>query len=710
MISPVHELAAGTREDINSKAWFIDTDDRRNVFVNYAPFMAFATADDASNRVCMGTLVAGGVASVREVADAFDVSHGLVHKLASRLREEGLDGVYAERRGPRGPSKMSREMCRAAARLLREGKSTRAVAGELGERFGIEVSHNTIAILARKKGLPRPETLKAPVQEPLPTGSANLVIVPADLDGVETNYGGAFLYFGALAQLDVAGLWRKTFAWGQKLGYMLSEVVLALVFLIILRYPTVESTKKAMRRHLAPLLGLDCAPSIPTLRRKIRYLAGQKRGEALLRGYAEQASKAELVQLGVLYVDGHFKPYYGKAPISKGYFSQRRLAHPGVMQYFVNDIEGRPVFFLAVEAHVGLIESLRPILQEIQTLIGEQAPLTLVFDRGGYSFELFQWMKEQPNLRFITYDKDGHHEPCPDEHFAASWVSTPGGRETYKVCDRIETYRACGELRRIVVRRGEKQTPILTNDLERSAANIARLMFNRWGSQENFFAYMKQQFKLDALIGYGDEEAEAERPVANPAKKTLKEQIAKLKEGIEFFKSQLGEAVLDPYHAGRTVKGLKISEGVAGHLAQMNKELDVLQEEYRRLPAKVPLKELVPEGEVRRLKLEKKILVDTLKMQAYLAEDLLLERLSRHYDDPKDVHQVLQILARCPARLTVSDETLIVEFEPPERPKYERALRGLCQELSAERTKLPWDKGRSLVFRVRTAEQVSTAA
>jgi len=297
-----------------------------------------------------------------------------------------------------------------------------------------------------------------------------------------------------------------------------------------------------------------------------------------------------------------------------------------------------------------------------------------------------------------------------DEHFATSWVSVPGGRETYKVCDRIETHRTCGELRRVVVQRGEKQTPILTNDLDRSAANIARLMFNRWGSQENFFAYMKQQLKLDALIGYGDEESDGARPVANPAKKTLKKQIAELKEGIEFFKTQLGDAVMDPYHEGRTVKGLKISEGVAGQIVEMAKELEALREEYRRVPAKVPLKEVVPESEVRRLKLEKKILVDTLKMQAYLAEDLMVERLSRHYDDPKDIHQVLQILTRCSARLAVAEETLTVEFEPPERPKYGRALRGLCEELTVERIKLPWGRTRHLVFKLRDAEQVSTAA
>ena len=93
----------------------------------------------------------------------------------------------------------------------------------------------------------------------------------------------------------------------------------------------------------------------------------------------------------------------------------------------------------AVDALAGRWGSRPAVLGEIRTLVGHEALLTLVFDRGGFSFELFQWMKEQPNLRFITYDKSGRHERCLDEHFAARWVSVPGGRETYKVCDRIET-------------------------------------------------------------------------------------------------------------------------------------------------------------------------------------------------------------------------------------------------------------------------------
>jgi transposase len=155
--------------------------------------MAFSRSDDASNRACMGMLLISVVASVREVADAFGVSHGLVHKLASRIRDVGLDGAYAERRGPQDPSKLTPEVRKAALKMIKEGKSTRAVAAEIGERLGITVSHNTIAVLGRKKGLPCTEPAKRPGQFPLPMDGASPVVVPADLDGVETSYGGAFL-------------------------------------------------------------------------------------------------------------------------------------------------------------------------------------------------------------------------------------------------------------------------------------------------------------------------------------------------------------------------------------------------------------------------------------------------------------------------------------------------------------------------------------
>lgn len=708
MTDTLIDLGSSTHHRINKRAWFEDLDGWRTVYVNYCPFWNYAVDDQAGLRLCLAMLATNDIASVRDIGEAFGVSHAFVHKLAARLKKEGLDGIHPDKSGPRGPMKMSVEVRRYALRLIHEGQSVRKVAAATGERFGITISHNTIAILKRKTLRPEPQVAVQPLQKPLPGGTASALIIPADLNGVETQYGGAFLYFAALAQLQVVSIWNRTLFWNQKLGYMLSEVVLTLLFLMVLRFPTVESSKKALRRHLAPLLGLDQAPSIPTLRRKIGFLAAQKQGESLMREHARLARDAGLIQLGVLYIDGHFKPYYGEKPISKGYFSQRRLAHPGLMQYFVNDIEGRPLFFVTEEAHVSMVPSLKAILAKIREVVGQEAPLTLVFDRGGWSLELFQWLAEQPNTWFITYEKGGKKEPCPEDHFAASWVAVSGERTTYQVCDRMESYTDCGQLRRIVVRRSTKQTPIITNDSQRTAATVCHLMFARW-TQENFFGYLKKQYQLDALIGYGDEPADGKRLVKNPAKAEMKKKLDKVKEAIEFFQGQLGEAVLDPYHQDRSVSGLKRHEKTTGKVRELEAELADLERQYREIPAKVALNKLVPEAEIRRLKTEKKILVDILKMQAYLAEDLMVQRLAKHYDEPEDIRQVLQILTHCRGRLQITKDTLTVELEPPERPKYARALRGLCEELTAERVSLPWGS-RRLVFTVPEVEEVSTAA
>jgi hypothetical protein len=51
------------------------------------------------------------------------------------------------------------------------------------------------------------------------------------------------------------------------------------------------------------------------------------------------------------------------------------------------------------------------------------------------------------------------------------------------------------------------------------------------------------------------------------------------------------------------------------------------------------------------LDLEKKVILDTIKIAAYNAEEWLLEHLDRHYDDPRDIRQLLRILTSCRTQL-----------------------------------------------------------
>ena len=81
------------------------------------------------------------------------------------------------------------------------------------------------------------------------------------------------------------------------------------------------------------LLGEEFAPCSKTLKRNMHDLMQlnlpQVVPELLTQVYIAQG----YVEVGQLYYDGHFVPYYGKEDIGSGFFTQRRLAVPGHEQY-----------------------------------------------------------------------------------------------------------------------------------------------------------------------------------------------------------------------------------------------------------------------------------------------------------------------------------------------------------------------------------------
>ena len=68
--------------------------------------------------------------------------------------------------------------------------------------------------------------------------------------------------------------------------------------------------------------------------------------------------------------------------------------------------------------------------------------------------------------------------------------------------------------------------------------------------------------------------------------------------------------------------------------------------------------------------------MDTIKIAAYNSEQWLLERLEHHYDNPRDILQVLQIFTQLRGRLELCDHQFIVTLMPPEVPRFRKALEG----------------------------------
>ena len=198
-----------------------------------------------------------------------------------------------------------------------------------------------------------------------------------------------FLALPALVDSGVVEIARKTYGSIGPAFYGLRTSIVAFLLMALLRIKRPEAIKEHSPQDLGRLLGLDRAPEVKTLRRKLSRLAMRGSATAFGRALAEQRVRSVGATLGFLYVDGHVRVYHGKRTLPKAHVARMRLAMPATSDYWVNDQRGDPLFVMTAEANAGMVKMLPPVLAEVRALVGERR-ITIVFDRGGYSPKLFR--------------------------------------------------------------------------------------------------------------------------------------------------------------------------------------------------------------------------------------------------------------------------------------------------------------------------------
>jgi hypothetical protein len=89
--------------------------------------------------------------------------------------------------------------------------------------------------------------------------------------------------------------------------------------------------------ELGVLLGLDRAPEVKTLRRKLWELAGRGQAPQFSQRLAERWVRDQADAVGLLYVDGHVRPYHGTAhTLPEAWSAKRRLCLPATTDIWVN--------------------------------------------------------------------------------------------------------------------------------------------------------------------------------------------------------------------------------------------------------------------------------------------------------------------------------------------------------------------------------------
>lgn len=666
----------------------VDADDVRSVFLNGHLAARYSCDDKGSERVLVTQLAEVVDLPDRQIASAFSLHPVTLSRLRRRVRQEGAAAVIPSKTGPRGPSKMTPSL-EARCRALREqGLSLRVIATEVSTQTK-SISYVTVAALFRT-AKDQPVQQPLPLEQPLPPEVDTAVPAAGAAGGGFSRYAGAMLLFAALSRLE---LWPVLEGLGadagpaKRLGW--AQIVASIVFCFTLRFRSIEDWKNGQRKDLGVLIGEPCAPTVLSLRTKIKALAESIDPVAFSRAMLERYLALEPVWEGLYYVDGHFCPYYGQHPTPRGWDAKRRLAVKGHNDVYIHDAKGRALFFFSQPLNDSLSRAIPAAVAEIRRVHGNE-PFTLVFDRGGYSGEAFRFLEDQ-GVGFITYLTGRKAKRrYPETRFRRGWFAMEGQRHSYQLMEKKTRMRGVGLIRTILFLGDDRQQiPVLTN-LKPSVkpAKVVHCLRLRW-RQENSFKFLAENYAIDQIIQYGADVETQDRLIPNPKRKALQEEIRLQAQKIQNLEAQLGRALEGNDEKRRsTTRGLKIAHAeLRRQIAQHRQSLTRLQNRLRQTPGRVSAQKADKTRSL--LREDRRLIVNAIKLAAANAERLLALHFDRFYQNSKDAFSIFRGLLHLPGTVhRAGPDQLEVLLQSPDSPKVAHALELLVADLNGQRTRM----------------------
>ena len=725
---------------INARCSLRIETDQRVIVVAGLPVHHYRQGDAVAEAYAMVFLVDSGFAQQLEVARAFVRSVRSVRRYQRRYAQGGMTALGHEEGWRRGRRRISGKRLRSIEVLKTDGLSNRAIAQRLGvtenairklvgasqpaasAQFALAGITSAAAAEPSATGVPSATSTgddvdRATASGDERTGKPDPVTAPADdgepvpmsldRDASDRSFDRQLAYLGllddaaplfregssvlavgvllALPCLVESGLLRLSRKLYGEIGpafYGLRTTLLTLLFMALLRIKRPEHLKERDPAAFGRLLGLDRAPEVKTLRRRLTRLAAHHCAEQLGAELARARVNQRGHLMGFLYIDGHVRAYHGQRPIaSKAYVARRHLAMPASTDYWVNDRSGDPLFVITGEVNAALTKALPRLLGEVRDVVGERR-VTIVFDRGGWSPKLFGTIIKD-GFDLITY-RAGRCRHINERRFIRRRADLDGHRVDYLLHDQPVRLLK-GKLRlRQVTRLCDTghQTQVITSRWDLRDVEVAYRMFDRW-RQENFFKYMREEFLLDALIDYQIEPEDPTRTIPNPERRALDKQIQAARADLARLEREYGAAAAANAEQRRpTMRGFKIAHGKLGkQLRKARGRVAQLCAQRHRLAKRVEVHDL-NERAVVKLATERKHLTDIIKMVAYQAESDLLALLRPHYARAdQEGRTLLHELFATAGDIRIGESELHITLAPLSSPHRTYAAQALCEML-----------------------------
>lgn len=704
--------------------------------------------DEAGRRLAAVQLMAIKAATGTAIAAGFGVSREALRLWTRAVESAGTAGLVPKQLGPKGPSKLTpakiadiraRRGAKASLRAIAAatGVSTdsvrRALASESdaeavtgGEpEWEVEDDDAEVVVLAEpvartgERAAARAGLLEAAAPVFIRSGRIPLAGLLLALPALEAT--------GLLScAKDVYGQLPDGF-------YGLDTMLLEGVFRALAGAPRVQGAARFAPSDLGRVLGMDRAPEVKTIRRKIAQLATTGKAADLIAGMAahhlnrptlthdshddddgeNDGVDGEDGQVGlVLYVDGHVRAYTGTKKIAKTHSARLRFPAPATVETWVSDAAGDPVLVVMAEPGASLAGELRALLPDLRAAVGDQRRVLVGFDRGGWSpalfahmhaagFDVLTWRKgrvediDASKFVEVTFlDETGREHAC---RLADTTVDLPLGTKDETGTEEVFTMRQVTRLD--TKKKGvSRQVHILTTRTDLPAGQVVHRMGSRW-RQENYFRYARMHLGLDSHDSYTATADDPDRSVPNPAKRRAHQQVQAAYAREQREKARAEAALLaarTPSSRGNGTSEATISNQAHNaitapwHAAQ--DDLATARAVHAQIPTRVRLGDLAPDQQV--LDTETKLVHHAIKIAAFntttaIARDVRLHtRFARA--DQEAYTLTRQALTHAGDILPDPDAgTLTIRLDPLPTARETAAVAELCEHLTATATTYP---------------------
>jgi hypothetical protein len=308
---------------------------------------------------------------------------------------------------------------------------------------------------------------------------------------------GLFLALPGLAGTGLLDCANRVYAAAPGGFYGLDTMLLEGVFRALAGEPRAEGAARIDPVALGRVLGMDRAPEVKTIRRRISQLAAMGRAgdlQAAVAGHHLGTGDTDDAVGMLLYVDGHVRAYQGTRKVAKTHSARLRFPAPATLETWVSDHRGDPVLVVMAEPAASLAGELRRLLPELRAAVGDDRRVLVGFDRGGWSpalfahlhahgFDTLTWRKgPAPDVDPTRLAEVTHTDP--DTGITTTWHAADTRVDLPIDTGRVLPMR---QITRITqTRTGTHQVHVLTTRTDLPAGEVLHRMGSRW-RLENYF-------------------------------------------------------------------------------------------------------------------------------------------------------------------------------------------------------------------------------